>query len=237
MEIKFTKIATDEDIQNVKRGIELAGNGNKEAQAIMGCVFRYGKEVEHDDIAAFKFYSLAAENGDPEAQFELGSMYFIGEGVEKNPERGLYWERRAAESGWVDAQKDLGFRYVLAKDVPLDETEGMLWIEKAGAQGNYSALTVIAAEKMRRAGECKDLRYGNMLQWMEWAAEKDELSFGGIVGGYYERGWGADIDLAKALHWYQRMQERGSDYSEPIARVKQKMQDADNAIAVAPLAV
>jgi TPR repeat protein len=58
----------------------------------------YGKGVERDYEAAFKWYREAALQGDPRAMTFLGLMYRKGLGVARNPDRAIAWYERAVET-------------------------------------------------------------------------------------------------------------------------------------------
>ena len=61
-----------------------AENGDADAQASLGEMYRDGQGVTQDDVEAVKWYRKAAEQGDAYAQHNLGLAYSYGSGVVKD---------------------------------------------------------------------------------------------------------------------------------------------------------
>ena len=58
-----------------------AQSGDVEAQYQLASLYRSGRGVAHDDVAAFQWMKAAAEKGHAKAQFNLAKMYLAGRGV------------------------------------------------------------------------------------------------------------------------------------------------------------
>lgn len=87
----------------------------------------------------------AGELGSLYAQRDLGSYYATGNWTgPKDPALAVQWYRRAAERGHSDAQYSLGFMYVLGEGVPSDHEEGLRWLRLSAAQGEASAMRLMA---------------------------------------------------------------------------------------------
>ncbi len=87
----------------------------------------------------------AGELGSLYAQRDLGSYYATGNWTgPKDLVQSVRWYRRAAERGHSDAQFSLGFMYVLGEGVQGDSEEGLRWLRLAAAQGEGSAMRLMA---------------------------------------------------------------------------------------------
>jgi hypothetical protein len=100
--------ATDGIDKEIKSLIDAANDNEPGAQVKLAEMYRKGKGVEMDLIAAAQWYQKAAADGDAEAQFELGDMYKQGVGVEKNNALAIKWFRKAANQGHETAKRRLG---------------------------------------------------------------------------------------------------------------------------------
>jgi hypothetical protein len=84
--------------------IDLAEEGDADAQFNIGNIYYNGIGVDENDKEAAVWYHKAAKQGHAAAQFDLASMYYIGQGVEENDEKAKKWYRKAAKQGHHDAQ-------------------------------------------------------------------------------------------------------------------------------------
>jgi TPR repeat protein len=87
----------------------------------------------------------AGELGSLHAQRDLGALYATGNWTgPKDSVQAVQWYRRAAERGHADAQYNLGFMYLLGEGVQNDPEEGLRWLRLAAAQGDGSAMRLMA---------------------------------------------------------------------------------------------
>ena len=87
----------------------------------------------------------AGELGSLDAQRDLGALYATGDWTgPKDSVQAVQWYRRAAERGHSDAQYNLGFMYLLGEGVQSDPDEGLRWLRLAAAQGEGSAMRLMA---------------------------------------------------------------------------------------------
>jgi hypothetical protein len=100
----------------------LAGEGNVDAQYILGIMHRAGRGVPRDVGAAKKWYLLAAEQGHALAQFNLGWMYASGKGVPQDLVRSHMWFNIAIANAGSEARKEfIVDRDELAKSMTADQ--------------------------------------------------------------------------------------------------------------------
>lgn len=85
--------------------LELAQQGDPQAQTFVGEIFEKGQGTAPDFGAAIQWYRKAAEQGYARAQINLGHLYEKGQGVGKDPVAALNWYRKAAG---IDALITLG---------------------------------------------------------------------------------------------------------------------------------
>jgi len=113
----------------VKEFTVLAGQGNEDAQLILGKMYMIGQGVKQDRDQAVKWLKASAVQGNSDAQFFLGSMYLL---PQKDIGEGVKWLRLSAEQGMQDAQYLLGKAYMQGgKDLPRDPVQGYMWLRLA----------------------------------------------------------------------------------------------------------
>lgn len=64
--------------------IESAGNGDSDAQMIVGLMYHTGVSFDQDFNRAKAWYELASGNGEAGGYYSLATMYYYGHSVEKN---------------------------------------------------------------------------------------------------------------------------------------------------------
>ena len=76
-----------------------AGQGDIDAQANLGVMYKEGVGVPQDYQQALVWYTKAAEQGHAKAQVNLAVMYFEGQGIPQNFGLAYVWSSLAAASG------------------------------------------------------------------------------------------------------------------------------------------
>ncbi|NOZ54728.1 MAG: sel1 repeat family protein [Gammaproteobacteria bacterium] len=79
--------------------LELAKQGDAEAQYNLGSVYETGFGVPVNSDEAVRWYKEASEQDHPQAQLKLGVMYILGEGTRQSLINGTRWVRSASENG------------------------------------------------------------------------------------------------------------------------------------------
>ena len=120
--------------------IQMAEQGDAEAQSAMGLMYQYGEGVTKDYREAAKWYRKAAEQGLALAQLRLGAIYDGGKGVSVDHKEAAKWYRKAAEQGYPKSQLSLGVMYSLGDGVSKDYVKAYAWINVASANGNKNAV-------------------------------------------------------------------------------------------------
>ena len=82
-----------------------AQSGDAEAQYQLASLYRSGRGVAHDDVAAFQWMMAAAEQGHVKAQFNLAKMYLAGRGVAVDTTEASTWLMKASAQGYAEASR------------------------------------------------------------------------------------------------------------------------------------
>ncbi|MGZ8182055.1 MAG: J domain-containing protein [Methylobacter sp.] len=136
--------------------LQLAGQGNADAQFHAGLIYATGQGIAKDDIQAADWFVKAAEQGHREAQTKLGFMYATGKGVAQNYNLANYWCYKAAEQGDATAQYNLGLMYAEGQGVAKDNSLAFSWYSKAAAQGDARAQYSLGVMYANGVGVAKD---------------------------------------------------------------------------------
>ncbi len=89
--------------------LQLATDGDAEAQSIIGNYYSNGYFVDKDKKQAFEWYTKSAEQGNAIAQYNLGVCYYNGQGVAQDYTKAVEWYKKSAEQGHEHA------KYMLAE--------------------------------------------------------------------------------------------------------------------------
>lgn len=110
----------------LKEATPLAGQGNADAQLLLGRMYLKGDGVLMDREQAIKWFTASAAQGNADAQFLLGSMYLL---PQKDIAEGVKWLRLSAEQGNQDAQYVLGKAYIQGLEgLPRDPVLAEMWL-------------------------------------------------------------------------------------------------------------
>ncbi len=150
--------------------LQLAEQGNVDAQFQAGMIYAMGKGIVEDDKQAAVWLAKAAEQGHREAQTKLGFMYAMGKGVAQNSSSAIYWFYKAAEQGDPTAQYNLGLIYAQGQGVAKDTSLAFSWYSKAAAQGDASAQYKLGDMYANGAGVAKDNKLAAV--WYRKAAKQ-----------------------------------------------------------------
>jgi len=136
--------------------LQLAKQGDADAQFHAGLIYANGLGVAKDDTQAADWFGKAAEQGHIEAQTKLGFMYATGKGVAQNYSSAVYWCYKAAEQGDGIAQYNLGLMYATGQGVARDNSLALSWYGKAAAQGHARAQYNLGEMYAKGVGAAKD---------------------------------------------------------------------------------
>ena len=95
--------------------IELADQGDPNAQYALGIMHLKKEAQKPEDAAAFHYLVEAANKQHVALMFNLGVAYWKGRGVARQPEKALNWWEVAAERDDAGAQFNLGLAYYIGE--------------------------------------------------------------------------------------------------------------------------
>jgi hypothetical protein len=136
--------------------LQLAEQGNAEAQFYTGLMYVNGQGIAKNDESAVSWFGKAAGQGYKEAQSKLGFMYAAGKGVAQNYNLAVYWCYQAAVQGDIFAQYNLGLMYEKGQGVAQDDSLAVSWYSKAAAQGDARSQYNLAGMYAKGQGVVKD---------------------------------------------------------------------------------
>ena len=158
--INFTKIAPARP-DYVKAGelfTKAATQGNTDAQANLGTMYRYGEGVKQDYKKALELLSKAAANGGIGAIRDLGYMYYNGQGVKQDHKKAAEFFSKAASMNDSTAQNNAGYMYLNGIGVKKDYKKALAFLNMAASQNNSEAYNTMANMYLNGLGVPKDIR-------------------------------------------------------------------------------
>ena len=87
--------------------LELAEQGDANAQFNLGVMYSNGQGVPENDKTAVMWYTKAAEQGFANAQGNLGFMYATGQGVPENDVNAYVWSSMGKANGNETAKENI----------------------------------------------------------------------------------------------------------------------------------
>ncbi|KAF9294111.1 hypothetical protein BGZ88_004431 [Linnemannia elongata] len=189
-----------------------ANFGYKDAQVILGDMYKEGKGVLQDSEQAMLWYLKAANQGSALAQFNVGYIYDHGHGVPQDYEKAMTWYRKAADQGHAISQCSIGFLFNLGQGVPQDYEQAMFWFLKAANQGDALAQYNIGTLYDHGQGVPQD--YEKAMFWYLKAANQGDASAQFNIGALYNLGHGVPQDYEQAMTWYRKAADQGHAKSQ-----------------------
>ncbi len=220
------------DYPEALKWLELSANqGNAEAQAMLGFMYRDGKGVKIDYAESQKWLELAAINiEDTTIWAELGVFYFnfndYCPGVKVDPEKGYYWINKAAENKNAGAQCIMGLINLHGVYVEQDYKEAYHWFTLS-AEKNYSDATLDLGW-MYENGFYVKKDIPKALEYYKTGAELGNYNAYYMIGIIYEKGTEVEKDIPKAKEYYQKGAALGDqDAIDALSRLSTDTESLD----------
>lgn len=115
--------------------LDLAEQGNAEAQLNLGLMYDKGDGVQQDPSKALKWFKKAANQGNASAQYIMGDLYQTGKIVDKNDFEAAKWFEKAANQGMAEAQREIGIIYYNGVGVSENNAVAKEWFKKSCENG------------------------------------------------------------------------------------------------------
>lgn len=218
--ILFLSMHPEVDAAPLDKMIDLANEGNVEAQMQLGVIYATENGSDAHLEEAKKWLIKAAHGGSVEAEYNLGVIYSGSEKNSQDYSQAYYWFEQAANKGNRDAQYNLGVMYIEGLGVKSNPAEAEKWFLKSvvnGTPADQYELGVIYKEGTRLPQD-----YHKALFWFETAAAYGHMMAQYEVGLMYGEGIGGERNYVKSLEWLHKSAQQGNniaDYAiEVIAR-------------------
>ena len=227
--------------------------GSAEAMRALGVMYLDGDYVTKNDTEAFRLLSAAAAKGDGEAMWQLAQMYDTGRGVSRDEDEAerwyvasakvnggyamrklgdrykdegdlasaLKWYYNSAQQGDGISMRNLGHMYRRGTHVGVDYGKAFGWYYKAAAVGNFVAMRYLGLMFLRGLGV--ERNEAKTHECFERSVEFGGIKAAGSLGRMYFVGDDLPVDLPRAMYWYGRAAELGSDPAkEAVAKLAAK---------------
>jgi TPR repeat protein len=132
----------DYDLLSIDELIELAINGDPDAQSWLGYYYNYGENVKQSYKKAVDWYIKAAEQGEAGSMESLGDIYSSKDYEGYNLKQATKWYKKAFTQYQKEAENDddlaqfsLGDLYLYGKGVEQDYNKAFIWYKKSAEQG------------------------------------------------------------------------------------------------------
>lgn len=155
---------------NYESIINLANEGNMDAQERLSYMYFEGKGVTKDHTKYLEWREKAAKLGHARAQHNLGYDYDKGIGVTQDYAKAMEWYLKAAAQGVSRAQTNIGVLYMGGKGIERDLIKGNEWYQKAADQGEPTAQTNLGMSYIEGRGVKQNFVKGN--EWLKKSAEQ-----------------------------------------------------------------
>jgi membrane fusion protein (multidrug efflux system) len=111
--------------------LNLAEQGDADAQYKLAMLYDLGKEVPQDFALAADWYMKSAQNGNAKSFYQMGQMSDLGHGMAQSFKKATSFYRQAAALGHEPAQNRLKIMYAQGLSVPpTNKTQAMTAVDK-----------------------------------------------------------------------------------------------------------
>lgn len=201
------RAARNGDAAALKQLRQMAGNGDPDAQRLLGYIYERGYGVTADPALAVAWFRRSAEQGFPPGLHAHAWSLNHGIGVERNDVEAVRLYRQAAEQGYIYSQNNLAVAYDRGEGVEKNAEEAFRWFRSAADGGD--ALAQLNLGRLYEAGRGTAPDMAQATRWYLLAAGK------GLATAQYksavalEHGKGIARDLPQATEWYRKAAEQG----------------------------
>lgn len=223
----FLNMLAQETATGVGELAEFIEKGQEEIFLNEACILIANNYINIGDVdEAIKYYEKAATDyGNITAQKNLGYIYWVyDEYIDLG--KSYEWYEKAANRGDVWAIECL--TTICYEDVYPEDNYADLayeWALKGADKGNGYCMYVLSDMYMQELGPDWMKEDFNMaFEWAEKSAEAGDIYGMENLAVLYQKGWGTEKNLEKALEWYEKSYEGGNEYAESeIEGVKSEM--------------
>jgi TPR repeat protein len=201
------RAARNGDAGALKQLRQIAGNGDPEAQLLVGCINERGYGVTADPALAVSWYKRSADQGYPPGLHAYAWSLMHGVGVERNDAEAVRLYRQAAEQGFVYSQNNLAVAYDRGEGTEKNPAEAFRWFQSAADGGDSLAQLNLGRLYEVGRGTAQDMAQAS--RWYLTAAGKGLATAQFKSAVALEYGKGIAKDLSQAIAWYRKAAEQG----------------------------
>lgn len=177
----------------------LARDGNAQAQAMLGFLWRFGLGAPEDHAQAAAWFQKAAEQGNAWAQHNYGNALLKGQGIEQDIPKGIIWLEKSGENGFFAAYATLALLYTQGKDVEQNSAKGLAYYIKAANAGILHAIFALGSKYEQ--GQGVEMNLPLAADWYRKGADLGYFMCQYNLGRMYASGLGMPRDLVQAYKW------------------------------------
>nr|CRH05028.1 putative serine/threonine protein kinase with Sel1 repeat [Candidatus Magnetococcus massalia] len=210
-ELAHLHLADEHDEMGMEKALQClqlaAGQGEPEAQFILGDMVRDGQARKLKLQDANRWFNLAADQDYAPALVRLGEIYGRGERVTQDHHRAFIYYKRAADQQDLMAMVRMGTALVEGVGVSSNRALGYRLIEKAAevglVEGHYQYGRLLLGEDagQRNVSEAK--------RWLEEAAAQYHPEAMDTLGKLYEGRLLGKANPQQAVYWFNAAAELG----------------------------
>jgi len=156
-------------------------------------------------------------------RYRIGKMYCCGSGTKHDYEKAFEWFFKSAKEVNKLAQYSLANLYYFGNGVEKDLSQAFLWYQKSSSQGQPYALYSIAqmysnGEYVTANEEAAQKYYKEALSGFLELESNDKADNNLLykIGSMYKNGLGINVDIDKAIDYFQRSAELGNRNAKRI---------------------
>ncbi|WP_082633334.1 SEL1-like repeat protein [Lacimicrobium alkaliphilum] len=186
------------------KGVELK---NDQAMHNLASMYLAGNYVEKNRHKANELFKRAALKGNQFSLFNLGNAYRYGRGEDIDINKALFNYKGSAEFGQARAFCELGEMYRDYPNIKNMELSERYFLEgaKAGVQKCQRELGYLYKNHFEKHEES--------VKWLKVAAAQGDVDANYSLGLAYDFGYGVEVDVYRAIDYYEQATKLGSDIS------------------------
>lgn len=199
-----------------------ANQGHTHSQLMVGALqMGSGLIQKYEPADYLHWFTLAAESGDVDAIAIVGDIYYYGDLGEPDYDKALEWYLKIASEDEADPEVIFKIgefhRYGYAGKINYNLTR--IWYERAANRGHDIAQFNLA--ELYFEGDANGgVDYARAFKWYEKSSKLNNSEATAMLGMMYELGLGVDLDLSKALSFYQDAANAIDSVKPDLERVK-----------------
>ena len=188
--------------------IDLANRGNLGAQGYVAVIYQYGRGVEKNSEKAVYWYERAANSGVIPAMLALGDMYKYGDEIQKNCVKCVHWYESACMLNDTTAMYRLAVMYSSGDCVSIDKNKSNDYLKKAALTNDEYGILCKALTYYYGIDGAVDYKKSIAIYKAVLEKYNNEIAAGYLYRAYYN-GYGADVNINKAMKYLQEASDLG----------------------------